>query len=117
MELLVRKESTAGGSVDDDNRIRSATDPNEIEMSWIVPTATSTHDSSSKKESTKRSSKQQPSMLTSGQLSDLFRRLDTSGIHLHSYELLILILILILTLILILILILIILTTTKVIVN
>ena len=50
----------------------------EFEMNWIVPTATSTHDRSSSKKSIS-SRKRQPQMLTSGQLSDLFRRLDTSG--------------------------------------
>ena len=50
----------------------------EFEMNWIVPTATSTHDRSSSKKSIS-SRNRQPQMLTSGQLSDLFRRLDTSG--------------------------------------
>ena len=60
----------------------------ETEMLWIVPPTTSSTSeglsseikgSQSRKVPNKSVSNKQSTMLTSGQLSDLFRRLDTSG--------------------------------------
>lgn len=61
----------------------------EIEMTNETTAYTSVKQDSSSKASaklSKKSNKSQPAMLTSGQLSDLFRRLDTSGDGELDYE-------------------------------
>lgn len=61
----------------------------DIEMTNETTAYTSVKQDSSSKASaklSKKSNKSQPAMLTSGQLSDLFRRLDTSGDGELDYE-------------------------------